>query len=383
MNLKTVLGILAQTLDIAKLHFYYVGKSHLDLAYKWRFEQSIQKVILTFKKAVFHCEKFPNNFQFCFSAPQAYAWVKEYDPELYQKIQQFVQNGQIEIVGGLWVEPDGMMPSGEAIIRQRLYGMKFFQEEFGKVPTIESLPDSFGFNVGLPQLLKKSGVECFFSHKMTWNQVNVFPFTNFWWASPDGSQVLVSNFPGERNLLTEWNKWGPYRYYLKPGVQKEWKYESDFTDFFENLDKDSPITDIMIFDGKGDGGNGPTYQEVVEMLGMIHVANNHNIAAGWAKTTEYFASISQQGENLAIWADELYLEDHQGTFSVHPEVKRNNRHLETFIQTAERLATIINLIDKNFSYPIKSLSNCGKNWRCYNSMMYFLEVLFPKFMMMP
>ena len=65
--------------DPSQAKFYFTGKSHLDIAYKWRFEQTIQKSIMTLQKAVFHCEKFPNNFQFCFSTPQAFEWVKELD----------------------------------------------------------------------------------------------------------------------------------------------------------------------------------------------------------------------------------------------------------------------------------------------------------------
>jgi alpha-mannosidase len=87
------LEILSKDVDTSKVRFFYIGKSHLDLAYKWRFEQTIKKAILTLGKAVYHCERFPNNFQFCFSAPQAFAWIKEYDPSLFQKIQYYVNNG--------------------------------------------------------------------------------------------------------------------------------------------------------------------------------------------------------------------------------------------------------------------------------------------------
>ena len=174
-------------------HIHMVGQSHIDMAWLWRFEQTRQKGIKTLQKVIFHAERFPDQFKFALSSPQLLQWVKEDDPELFVKIKALQKQGIIELVGGSWVEPDCMMPSGESIVRQRFYGMKFFWEEFGTLPEVEWFLDSFGYNRGLPQLLIKSGSKYFWTSKLTWNKQTKFPFIYFNWKSPDGASLLTAN----------------------------------------------------------------------------------------------------------------------------------------------------------------------------------------------
>ncbi len=54
-----------------------------------------------------------------------------------------------------------------------------------------------------------------------------------------------------------------------------------------------------------------------------------------------------------MWADELYLENHQGTFSVHAEVKRHNRLYENALADHESLALMTALSTDKFTYPGK------------------------------
>jgi len=131
----------------SSLKIHIVGQSHIDMAWKWRYEQTRRKGIKTYRKAILHKNMFPGAFKFAASEPSLLDWIKTDDPDLFNQVKAAEKEGAIELVGGAWVEPDCMLPGGEAFVRQRLYGMRFYQEEFGKLPEVEWFLDSFGYNV--------------------------------------------------------------------------------------------------------------------------------------------------------------------------------------------------------------------------------------------
>lgn len=133
---------------------HMVGQSHIDLAWLWPMKEAVRKTSRTFSTMSTLLDRY-DHFRYAQSQPQAYAFVKAHYPELYKRVKQHIRSGRWEVVGGMWVEPDLNIPSGESLVRQLLYGMTFYKEEFGKQPRIEWLPDTFGYCASLPQLLKK------------------------------------------------------------------------------------------------------------------------------------------------------------------------------------------------------------------------------------
>ena len=81
-----------------------------------------------------------------------------------------VRAGRWEVEGAMWVEADCNLSSGESLVRQVLYGKRFFKDEFGVDCKVLWLPDVFGYSAALPQILKKSGVESFVTSKIGWNE---------------------------------------------------------------------------------------------------------------------------------------------------------------------------------------------------------------------
>lgn len=120
-------------------------------------------------------DKYPQ-YQFMSSQAQLYKYVKENQPELYQRIQERVKEGRWETEGGMFVEADCNLTSGESLVRQFLYGKKFFREEFGQEHKILWLPDVFGYSAALPQIMEKCGIESFMTTKISWNEFNKIPF---------------------------------------------------------------------------------------------------------------------------------------------------------------------------------------------------------------
>ena len=329
------------------LENYSIGQSHIDAAWKWRLHQTHDKCIKTFSNAVKHMEMYPD-FHYSQSAPQYYEWVKHDDPALFERIKHYEKKGQWEIVGGQWVEPDNVMPDGESFVRQRLLGMRFYKEHFGHTPEISWLLDSFGYQWNLPQILAKSGARYFWTNKLTWNDTTVFPFHFFWWQSPDGSRVLAyfvkqshypANFP-----TSELSKYYHTRYLLPEGKELIADYSVPYDTLPERM-SDEWLNVVGIFYGKGDGGHGPTNNEIQAQLylqekGHTRIAPAHRL----------YNEMEPYADRAPVWNDELYLEYHRGTLTTQGWIKRANREAEEMMRTAEVLQSISMRLGFEYAY---------------------------------
>jgi alpha-mannosidase len=321
------------------LTVHMVGQSHIDVAWMWRCEQTHKKAQVTFSKAILHSEVYPETFRFALSQPLLLEWIKEDNLDLFKKIQKKVKEGNIELVGGSYVEPDCMMPSAEAMIRQRLYGMRFFKENFDTLPQIEWFLDSFGYNHGLPQILAKSGVKYFWTTKLTWNRDTTFPFVHFWWKSPDGTQLLTCNFHYDFQVLETWEEYEIGRHLLLENGRKDWDYTMDYSQLRNHVRKEDICPHVGLFFGQSDGGHGPTHQEVAE-ANKLSTFNWFE----WSGIEKFFNEIKQYSRHFPIWNDELYLEFHRGCFSNHARVKRYNRKFENLIVSLESLMVLLSIL---------------------------------------
>ena len=292
------------------------GHSHIDTAWLWTLEETRRKCGRTFATVLSYMAEYPE-YKFSQSQPQLYQYTKQHYPQLYDGIKRRVAEGRWEPLGAAWVECDCNVPSGEALIRQFLYGKKFFREEFGKDSVVGWWPDAFGYTWALPQILRKCGMEYFVSTKIGWNQYNRFPYDLFWWTGLDGSRVLscfpyvnYNGNPVPRSLREQWDNF---------------------------LQKD--ICDEMLFSfGHGDGGGGPT-KEMIEYGRRL--GNMPGVPRCTFGTVEqFFEDVSRTVDagKLPAWNDELYLELHRGCQTTQARTKRNNRKSELLYRDAEMLA---------------------------------------------
>lgn len=135
-----------------------IGHAHIDLAWLWPLRETIRKAARTFSTVLMMMDRYPD-YRFGASQAQLYHWMKDHYPPLYRKIKEQVTAGRWEVQGACWVEPDSNLSGGEALVRQILYGKRFFRDEFGVDTRFIWLPDIFGYNGALPQLLKEAGVD--------------------------------------------------------------------------------------------------------------------------------------------------------------------------------------------------------------------------------
>ena len=238
--------------------------------------------------------------------------------------------------------------------------MRFYRDEFNSLPVVEWFLDSFGYNVGLPQILIKSGAKYFWSNKMTWNLITKFPFVNFIWESPDGSQLVSTNFGQNQDAFNQWEKYEAGRHLIKSGGKQRWSYWDDYNQFEKEIDPEKYVSAVGYFVGRGDGGHGPTHQEVAELNGQVEASKSVGLNLNWSTVQKFYEEIASFREDLPIWADELALENHQGTLSGQSEVKRHNRRLEYLLQAVESLEALLGAKDSSFEFLYEELEHVWK-----------------------
>ncbi|MBR4165235.1 MAG: hypothetical protein IKR43_03240, partial [Lachnospiraceae bacterium] len=160
--------ILSRPAAGSELSYSAVGHSHLDLLFLWTERETVRKCARTLAN-VFRMMDLDPDAKFTLSQAPVYRWMKESYPSLYEKMLQRIREGRLEPVGALYIECDTNLPGGESLVRQLLYGKRFFREELGKDMKVCFLPDVFGYSAALPQLLKLAGVPYFMTNKLSMN----------------------------------------------------------------------------------------------------------------------------------------------------------------------------------------------------------------------
>ena len=319
---------------------YGIGHCHIDSCWLWPWAETKRKVARSWSTQCDLMERYPE-FRFCCSQAQQFKWLEDGYPYAFDRVKSWVHKGRFHPIGGSWVEHDTNLPSGESLVRQFLYGQRYFQSRFGDRCTTFWLPDTFGYSSQIPQLCRLAGMSRFFTQKLSWNNINNFPHTTFNWVALDGSQVICHMTPA--NTYTASAHFGD----VKRSMSQH-----------KSMDKDS--TSLLVF-GKGDGGGGPTFEHIeklrrlrglsdqVGLLPRVHMGNS---------VDDFFSKLEQKaadGTEFATWYGELYFELHRGTYTTQAKNKLGNRKSEFLLRDLEFLATLATLKDPRYRYPKKQL----------------------------
>ena len=300
-----------------------IGHSHMDTAWLWTTQETQRKCARTFSNALNLMEQYPE-YMFLQSSVLHLEDIKTNYPNIFKQIKQRVAEGRWEPNGASYVEADGNITGGEAQIRQFTRGMKFLKDEFDYTPDSYWLPDTFGYNAALPQIIKGCGLKYFLTTKLSWNESNTFPYDSFKWQGIDGSEVIAHFnethcWPDPQTLLSRLN-----------GLE-EGKYTGNK---FSIRHKD--VTDKRyIAYGFGDGGGGPMYE-------MLEMARRCEDLEGVPKAqhmtlSQFMDNMVETSPKLPEHRGELYLELHRGTLTHQHKIKRYNRKLEVAMRLLEYL----------------------------------------------
>lgn len=312
---------------------FFTGHSHIDVAWLWPLRETIRKCGRTYSTVMALMDEYPYYHFNCSQVP-LFLFTKRYYPSLYERIKQRVAEGRFEPIGGTWVEHDTNLLSGESLVRQCLYGKRFFRKEFGIDVRVGWLPDVFGYTWSLPQIYSKAGLEYFMTSKLSWNDTNKFPFGTFWWEGIDGTRLFTHLICGTYNAM------------VTPGetltLWQEYPSKLQSPEFLSSF-------------GYGDGGGGPTREMLEAVPRMAELPGIPK--AGTGRVHDFFARIAAQTKDLPVWNGELYLELHRGTYTTQVRNKRANRKSELLYREVELLSALAMLYGR--PYPVEKIKN---NW---------------------
>lgn len=327
---------------------YCVGHTHIDVAWLWTLRTTQDKAVRSFSTVIELMKQYPE-YKFMSSQPQLYLYVKENAPDLYEEIKKRVAEGRWETEGGMYVEADCNLSSGEALVRQFLYGMRFFEKEFGVRNKILWLPDVFGYSAALPQIMDKCGIKYFMTTKISWNEVNKIPYDTFMWEGIDGTEILTHFIPtrdygvAAKEGGTETEHFTTYNGILNASqVMGGWQRYSQ---------KDLNNAVLMSY-GYGDGGGGVT-KEMLEMQRRLAKGIPGSPKTVPSTSLEFFQTLEKnvQGrKELPKWVGELYLEYHRGTYTSMARNKKWNRQAEFACENTELFNVMASLETGTF-YP--------------------------------
>ncbi|MER0483571.1 glycoside hydrolase family 38 C-terminal domain-containing protein [Streptomyces sp. Edi2] len=316
------------------------GHAHIDSAWLWPLRETVRKASRTFANVTHLAAEYPE-LVFACSQAQQYAWVKEHQPHLWERIKEAVRKGNWAPVGSMWVESDANMPGGEALARQLACGKRFFLEELGVETEEVWLPDSFGYTAAFPQLARLAGAKWFLTQKLSWNQSDKMPHHTFWWEGIDGTRVFT-HFP-------------PVDTYNSRLAAAELAHsERNFAD------KGRATRSLVPF-GWGDGGGGPT-REMLERARRLRSLEG-SPRVGIEPPARFFESAhAEYGAAAPVWSGELYLQFHRGTYTSQAKTKQGNRRSEHLLREAELWAATaaVRAGDGAYAYPYDDLDRLWK-----------------------
>lgn len=303
-----------------KFTLQFVANAHIDAAWLWRKKETEEVTKRTFS-AVMNMFKARPDFTYTQSQAALYEWMKNDYADLFEQMKSYSDKGRWEISGGMWVEPDCNLPSGDSWARQLLYGQKFFKKYFGKQARIGWNPDSFGYNWNLPQFMLLGGLDAFITQKIGWNDTNVFPHRLFWWQSPNGSKILT---------------YFPFSYV------NEINNPFGLVDWLRQYEANTGLTKLLVLFGVGDHGGGPSLEMMARIDKLRELYIYPSIEFNTAQN--YIDWIRKQDlSKVPTWNDELYLEYHRGTATTQSNTKKWNRLNEALLTNAEKFNSLSTL----------------------------------------
>ncbi len=299
---------------------FVVGYAHLDTQWRWTFVDSIREYIpntLNDNFALF--EKYPS-YVFNFSGSRRYKMMEEYYPQEFAKLKQYVAAGRWYPCGSSVDENDANVPSAESLVRQVLYGNKYFRAQFGVASDEYMLPDCFGFPAALPSVLAHCGIKGFSTQKLTWGGVVPIPFKVGMWLGPDGHGLAAALDPGEyvgqvRDNLANSKTW------------------------LDRINASGKISGVLAdyhYFGTGDQGGAPKEASVAKVQESVDTKGAIKIISAPADTL--FKTLTPDMKTkLPKYQGELMLTEHSaGSISSQAYMKRWNRKNELLADAAER-----------------------------------------------
>ncbi len=292
-------------------NLHCVAHAHIDMDWLWGLHETVDVTLSTFRTMLDLMDEYPD-FTYSQSQCATYKMAKFYDPSLFRRIRDRVQEGRWEFAGSAWVEPDKNMPNLESMTRHILYTKQFLNEQFG-IPyedgKLDFEPDTFGHSGSVPEILSAGGIRFFYHCRGLDGQYF------YRWRGNSGAEVLALNEPLWYN---DWIR--PMYLNQVPKVCSQYG-----------------IRDMMKIYGVGDHGGGPTHQDVERILDMQTWPVAPTIFFSTYK--RYFESIEPFKDHFPVVTGELG-PTFTGCYTSQSRIKQSNRIAEDRLFLTESLCAM-------------------------------------------
>lgn len=313
-----------------------IGNTHIDAVWLWNRAEGMQEVKSSFTSALQRMEEFPD-FIFTQSSISYLDWMKENCPEQFEQIKMRVAQGRWEIVGGMWIEPDCDLPSGESLVRQFLFGKGFVKENFGVDVTTAYNVDSFGHGSNMPAVCSGCGIKYYVMSRPDKTHVKVPPV--FVWKAKNGSSVIAERCGGE------------YMAWTRPAL--EWNLDESLKALEEyGYDR------MAVFYGVGNHGGGPTIENIRTIYEMRE--EYKDLELDFSTTENFFKQVEvDKIPEVSREMGRIFW----GCYSSDKKIKELNRRAEWTLVKAEIMGAMAgNLGCSDYCWPVHAKA-VEKAWK--------------------
>ena len=292
-------------------NLHCVAHAHIDMDWMWGLHETVDLTLATFRTMLDMMDEYPE-FTFSQSQCAVYRMTEFYDPPLFRRMKQRIEEGRFEFAGSTWVELDKNMPNLESMARHILYTKQYLNKKFG-IPfedvDMDFHPDTFGHSSAVPEIFRAGGIKFFYHCRGLDGECF------YRWRGPSGAEVIALNEP----------LW--YNDYIRP------MYLNQVPIFCERYG----VKDMMKIYGVGDHGGGPTRKDIERIIDMQSWPIAPTIFFSTYK--KYFASIEAYKENFPVVTGELG-PTFTGCYSSQSKVKMANRVGEDRLFMAEAVTAL-------------------------------------------
>ncbi len=319
-------------------HLYAVGNAHIDLAWQWRWRETIETACETFTNALNLMEQNPD---FIFAQDQAalYEGIEQHYPKVFERIREAVLSGQWQVVGGKWCESTMELANEESTIRQYLYGTRYFKDRFGISVDTDWEVEGSQFLPTFPQVMAQAGIRYAVLGRSS--QFHKLRPPLSWWKGLDGSAILMAWLASVGHPLRA-------AYDMPTDSQT-------VINFGVNVAGGQNVYDLLYLYGRGDHGGGPTQQNLAELK---TAGDSEKIDVTLNSPLEYFQKVQDANTLIPTMTDKMFL-SHGGSHTTCVETKVANRQLEHALYELETLATLVHL--SGGTYPQQEIERLWKD----------------------
>jgi alpha-mannosidase len=310
---------------------YLVPHTHYDAIWVFTKEDYFYiNIDLILRQVVELLEK---NKDYRFTIEQTYLLeeVENRYPRLFRKLSRYIRSGRIEIADGEYLMADTMLPHGETLVREILYGKQYVKEKFGVDVPVMWQADSFGLNAQLPQIYRKSEYK-YLAFRRGCPEKKP---SNFIWEGLDGTRI-ISHFMSLG---------------YRAGMDLERLDQS-----YKSLKYVSGVPEILM-----PSGSGVTLPQKETMSAVKRWNKTHQVKMKISTPVGFFQRLKRHSRRLPVRRGEMYSGQHSEVFpdvsSSRIWLKQSLREYENKLLGFEKFATFNSLLGG--LYP-EQLKDCWK-----------------------